>query len=69
MAIIFAAQVNGKLAAGDFAGAVQASNQAKMWSWIGFGLGLLVIVAYVILVAVVGVAGINGVNAQPRPHF
>ena len=31
VAIVFAAQVNGKLAAGDYAGAVQTSNQAKMW--------------------------------------
>ena len=40
VAIIFAAQVNGKLAGGDYAGAVQASKQAKMWCWISFGIGL-----------------------------
>lgn len=40
-AIIFAAQVNGKLTAGDVAGAQEASRKAKLWCWIGFGLGLL----------------------------
>ena len=44
VAIIFAAQVNTKLAAGDYQGAVSSSNSAKMWSWISFGLGLVVIV-------------------------
>ncbi len=38
--IIFAAQVDGKLAAGDYAGAVEASNQAKMWTMISVGLSL-----------------------------
>ena len=39
-AIVFAAQVNGKLAAGDYTGAVEASKKAKMWCWISFGVGL-----------------------------
>ena len=42
VAIIFAAQVSTKLAAGDLAGAQQASNTAKMWCWIGFGCGIVV---------------------------
>lgn len=42
VAIIFAAQVNSKLAAGDIAGAQDASQKAKMFCWIGFGLGLVV---------------------------
>jgi hypothetical protein len=41
VAIIFAAQVNTKLAQGDMAGALDASQKAKMFSWIAFGLGLL----------------------------
>lgn len=48
VAIIFAAQVNSKLAAGDYAGAVQASKNAKLWALIGFILGLLVIVIYML---------------------
>src|SRR5438477_4461981 len=39
-AIVYAAQVNGKLQAGDIAGAQAASKNAKMWCWISFGLGL-----------------------------
>ena len=39
-AIVFAAQVNSKLAAGDYAGAVDASNKARTWCWVSFGLGL-----------------------------
>jgi hypothetical protein len=40
-AIIYAAQVNGKLAAGDYAGAQAASNNAKIWCWVSFGIGLV----------------------------
>jgi hypothetical protein len=39
-AIVFAAQVNGKLAAGDYTGALGASKKAKIWCWIAFGAGL-----------------------------
>lgn len=39
-AIIYAAQVNGKLRAGDIAGAQAASRNAKMWCGISLGLGL-----------------------------
>ena len=38
-AIVFAAQVNGKLASGDIPGATLASQRAKMWSWISFFSG------------------------------
>jgi hypothetical protein len=40
-AIIYAGQVNGKLATGDVAGAQEASRKAKMWCWISFGCGIL----------------------------
>lgn len=39
-AIVYSAQVNSKLQAGDIAGAQAASNNAKMWCWISFALGL-----------------------------
>jgi hypothetical protein len=42
-AIVFAAQVNGKLRQGDYAGALAASQKAKMFCWISFGLGLVAI--------------------------
>jgi hypothetical protein len=41
VAVIYSAQVNGKLVAGDIAGAQVASRNAKMWAWIGFGLGVV----------------------------
>lgn len=42
VAIVFAAQVNSKLAAGDIAGAMDASQKAKLFCWIGFGIGIVV---------------------------
>ena len=57
MAIVFAAQVNGRLAAGDYNGAVQTSKQAKMWCWVSFGIGLLVVVAWLGLMMMGVVAG------------
>lgn len=41
VAIIFAAQVNSKVASGDIEGAMDYSRKAKMWSWIAFGVGLV----------------------------
>jgi hypothetical protein len=53
-AIIYAAQVNGKLQAGDIAGAQAASQNAKMWCWISFGRGL----AFCLIYRLIMVAGI-----------
>lgn len=39
-AVVFAAQVNGKIASGDVAGALDYSRKAKLWCWLGVGLGL-----------------------------
>lgn len=52
VAIVYAAQVNSKLAAGDLAGATRASQNAKMWTWIGAGVGILVALAYAVLTAI-----------------
>jgi interferon-induced transmembrane protein len=41
VAIVFAAQVNRKLSAGDRAGAENASKQAKLWCQITTGLCIL----------------------------
>ncbi|MBN1550114.1 CD225/dispanin family protein [bacterium] len=49
-AIVFSSQVNGKVQAGDITGAKEASNNAKMWSWISFGLGLTGGLIYLIFV-------------------
>jgi hypothetical protein len=40
VAIVYSAQVNTKLAAGDVAGAEDSSKKAKMWGWIAFGCGI-----------------------------
>lgn len=41
VSIIFASQVNSKLAAGDIAGAKDAAGKAKLWMFIAIGLGLV----------------------------
>jgi hypothetical protein len=41
VAIVYAAQVDSKLAAGDIAGARQSAQSAATWSWVSFGLGIL----------------------------
>src|SRR5215218_4570949 len=55
VAVIFAAQVNGKVAAGDTAGALDASKKAKLFSYIAIGLGLAGIICYVLFVVIMGV--------------
>lgn len=66
-AIVFAAQVNGKLAAGDYAGAVQSSKQAKMWCWISVAAQIvLVMIPMIIYMAIVAVGVSSGIQMQPR---
>jgi uncharacterized membrane protein YvbJ len=57
-AIVFSSQVNGKLAGGDVAGAMESSRKAKMWTWIAFGAGLAGIVFYVLMMAFGVMAGL-----------
>lgn len=54
VAIVYASQVNGKLDAGDVAGAEEASRQASLWGWIAFGLGVAVGVGYFVLMVIGG---------------
>ena len=49
VSIIFAAQVNSKIATGDIAGATESSGKAKMFMFIAVGAGLLAWVLGVIL--------------------
>ena len=44
VAIVFAAQVNGKISAGDIDGAKQSSAKARTWCWVALGAGLLAII-------------------------
>jgi len=55
-AIVYAAQVNGKLQVGDLAGAQAASKNAKLWCLISLGLGLGLILLYALLM-MVGILG------------
>ena len=60
VAIIFAAQVNGKVAAGDIQGAMDASKKAKLFSYISIGLGLGIGIIYAILMLLgVGLSAIG----------
>lgn len=56
-AIVYSAQVNTKLNAGDLQGAIDSSNKAKMWGWISFGVGLAGGVIYGIIMALLAIAG------------
>lgn len=60
VAIIFAAQVNGKVAAGDIQGAMDASKKAKLFSFISIGLGGAIILIYIVLTIIgVGMGALN----------
>jgi len=49
VAIVFASQVNSKLAGGDYEGAVKASDSARTWCWVSLLCGLIPMVLYVLL--------------------
>jgi hypothetical protein len=50
VAIIFAAQVNAKLQAGDIQGARQSSEKAKTWCWVALLCGLIISAIWLLLV-------------------
>ncbi|MEZ5465933.1 MAG: CD225/dispanin family protein [Lysobacteraceae bacterium] len=50
VAIVYAAQVNTKLSHGDISGAQESARNAATWNWVSFGLGLLFLVGYFVLV-------------------
>lgn len=54
VAIIFAAQVNGKVAAGDIQGAMDASKKAKLFSFISIGLGAVLGLVYIVFFVIMG---------------
>jgi ribosomal protein L40E len=56
-AIVFAAQVNGKLAAGDYEGAVETSKKAKKWCWVSFLVGLGFCLIYFIFAIISFIGG------------
>ncbi|MGI8950195.1 MAG: CD225/dispanin family protein [Chitinophagaceae bacterium] len=52
--IVFASQVNSKFAAGDYAGAMQASRDAAKWTKIGFFIGIALFVIYFACIFIFG---------------
>ncbi len=56
VSIVFAAQVNGKLGGGDYAGALESSNKAKTWAWVSFWVGLGITVLWILITIVGGFA-------------
>lgn len=67
VSIVFAAQVDGKLASGDYAGAVAASQNARRWAIIAAVSGIVILILYIIFVAVLGVFSfsLGGVTTRP----
>ena len=61
ISIIFAAQVNGKVAAGDVTGALDASKKAKLFSIIFIALGVVLWGCYFIFGA--GIVGLSILNS------
>ena len=59
VAIVYSAIAMGKNSLGDFMGAKQAAGTAKMWCWLGFGIGFVIILAYVAIAIVSAAAGVN----------
>ena len=53
-AIVFAAQVNSKRAAGDIEGAKESSQKAKTWCWVSFFCWLAMVAIYLLVFALVG---------------
>ena len=49
VAIVYAAQVNGMLNAGDYEGARRASNSAKTWAIVSMALGLIGVGIWILL--------------------
>ena len=66
VSIVYAAQVDGKRAAGDIAGAREASGKARFWAMLSAGLALIPITLYLIFALFLGglgvLGGLSGVN-------
>ena len=60
VAVIFAARVNGQVQSGDTAGALESSRKAKMFSYIGLGLGLVWIIIWIVMMVLgVGIGALS----------
>lgn len=56
VAIVYAAQVNGNLAMGNYEKARRCSRLAFIWAWVAFGLGVCIGLGYGLL-AMLGAGG------------
>lgn len=65
VAIVYSAIAMGKNSAGDYAGAQEAAKKANMWAWIGFGIGLVVVIGYFGLMILGAAAGAAGSGTYP----
>ena len=59
-AVVYASQVDNRLALGDIAGARESSRKAKMWCWITFGIGVGLVVLSIAIVIIVALAASAG---------
>ena len=59
VSIVYAAQVNSKLAIGDRAGAIQSSENAKKWAWVSFGVTVGLIAIYIVIAIVIAASRSN----------
>ena len=57
VSIVYAAQVNGKFAAGDLAGAQESSRKAKQWAIWSAVVGLVAIVIYISVIVIAAMSG------------
>lgn len=55
--IVYAAQVNSKWAAGDVAGAQDSAAKARTWTFVSVGVGVVVILGWLLLVSLAAVSG------------
>jgi hypothetical protein len=53
VSIVFAARVDSKYSSGDYAGALEASNNAKKWAIVSAVVGVVVVIGYLALIAAV----------------
>jgi len=60
VAIVYAAQVKSKLSIGDFNGAQESSRKARMWCWIGLGVGVVINIIVGIIQAIAMSAASHG---------
>ena len=60
VAIVYGAQVNGKVAGGNYVGARDSSSLARVWTWVTFAfviLELLILAAFLLLFILALIAG------------